>query len=160
MKKDKKGFDTMLISIVIVVALYFFKNLGRYFHWDNELQILFYTCLMGINLIVLCLTFVSKKDMDEILQYNPRNKSEKHKNRKFVKWYKNTIRMEVQGWKFVVIIVITVIGEVSFFIFNRKTDVIAVCDVILDIMTVIGIGSAFVQVHINNTIRQHLEKNR
>lgn len=115
---------------------------------------------MGINLIVLCLTFVSKKDMDEILQYNPRNKSEKHKNRKFVKWYKNTIRMEVQGWKFVVIIVITVIGEVSFFIFNRKTDVIAVCDVILDIMTVIGIGSAFVQVHINNTIRQHLEKNR
>lgn len=51
-------------------------------------------------------------------------------------------------------------GEICFFVFNKKTDVIAICDVILDIMTVIGIGSAFVQVHINNTIKQHLEKNK
>ena len=51
-------------------------------------------------------------------------------------------------------------GEICFFVFNKTTDVIAVCDVILDIMTVIGIGSAFVQVHINNTIKQHLEKNK
>lgn len=51
-------------------------------------------------------------------------------------------------------------GEICFFVFNKKTDVIAICDVILDIMTVIGIGSAFVQVYINNTIKQHLKKNK
>lgn len=98
--------------------------------------------------------------MDEILQYNPHNKSGKHKNRRFMKWYKDTIKMEMQCWKFILIIVIMAIGEVCLFFFNRKTDVIAICNVMLDIMTAIGIGSAFVQVYINNTIKQHLEKNK
>lgn len=144
----------------MIVVIYILKNLGSLFQWIAEVQILFYTYLMAINLIVLCLTFVSKKDMDEILQYNPHNKSEKNKNRKGMKWYRNTIKMEMQRWKFVLIIVIMAIGEVCLFIFSKKIDVIAICNVILDIMTVIGIGSAFVQVHINNTIRRHLEMNK
>ena len=160
MRKNKKEFYSMLISVVIIVAMYILKNLGSFFRWIEEVQILFYTYLMAINLIVLCLTFASKKNMDEILQYNPHNKSEKHKNRKFMKWYKNTIKMEVQRWKFKLILVIIAIGEVCLFLFNTKIDVIAICNVILDIMTAIGIGSAFVQVHINNTIKQHLEKNK
>lgn len=160
MQKHKKGFYTTIISIVLVVILYILKNLGNFFQWDSELQILFYTCLMGINLIVVCLTFASKKDMDEILHYNPHNKFEKNKNKKFMKWYRNTIKMELQHWKFVVIIIAMSIGEICLFIFDIKMDVIVICDVILDIMTVIGIGSAFVQSYINNTIRQHLEKNK
>lgn len=98
--------------------------------------------------------------MDEILQYNPHNKSEKRKNIKFVKWYEDSIKMEVQHWKFILIIVIMSIGEICLFVFNRKVNVIAIYDVILDFVTVIGIGSAFVQAHINNTIKQHLEKNK
>lgn len=83
MRKYKKSFNTMLISILLVVALYILKNIGSINQWNTELRILFYTCLIGINLIVLCLTLASKKDMDEILQYNPQGKAEKSKNRKY-----------------------------------------------------------------------------
>jgi Flp pilus assembly protein protease CpaA len=95
------------------------KNIGSINQWNTELRILFYTCLIGINLIVLFLTFASKKDMNEILQYNLQGMAEKSKNRKFVKWYRNTVKNEKQKWKFVLIIVITAVGEVLLLFLNR-----------------------------------------
>lgn len=159
MRKYKKSFNAMLIAIVLIIIPYILKNLGSIFQWREALQILFYSYLMGINLIVLCLTIASKVNMEEIIDYNPYNKSEKYKNRKFVKWYMNTIKNEKIGWKGAVIVICIIIGEICLFYFEKEIKVIAICDIVLDIMTVIGIGSAFVQIHINNTIRQHLEEN-
>lgn len=162
MRKYKNSFYTMLISVLLVVVLYILKNIGSIYQWNIELRILFYTCLIGINLIVLCLTFASKNDMDEILQYNPQGKAEKSKNRRFVKWYRDTVKNEKQKWKFVLIVVITAVAEVLLLFLNRimKIDIVSICDLILDIITIAGIGSAFVQIHINYTINQHLDDNK
>jgi len=152
----------MLISILLVTALYILKNIGSINQWNIELRILIYTCLMGINLIVLYLTFASKNNMDEILQYNPHDKAEKSKNRKYVKWFMDTEKNEKQNWIFMIIIFITVVGEILLLFLNRvmEIDIVSICDLILDVMTIIGIVCAFVQNHINYTIYRHLEDNK